>query len=303
MIHTSRLLLPFLCAIGLLSSCSSVRTPNPELPGLTFLRNNDAGLAEYALNKDPTVALVRLPADTFVMGAPLAVQQARPMPLDHVEANWYDGPQHSVTIRCFLIAKTPITNQQYSRFREATGHRATRYSTDVRWSRDCQPVVGVSHGDAKTYCNWAGLYLPSEAQWEYACRAGTTTAFWTGDTAQSLREAGAFNERSAESTRQPVGQNQPNPWGLLDTHGSVWEWCEDVWHETYDGAPWDGTPRIDGGCQIMRVTRGGSDDLPPFPSWSRCPRHSEVRQPDIGFRPIYAIPRAVSSSPGTVSGR
>ena len=94
--------------------------------------------------------------------------------------------------------------------------------------------------------------LPSEAEWEYACRAGTT-----GDYAGTLNDMAWYAENS-ENRTHPVGQKQPNAWGLFDMHGNVWEWCEDWYHETYSGAPTDGSAWLSGGEHKYRVLRGGS---------------------------------------------
>jgi formylglycine-generating enzyme required for sulfatase activity len=94
--------------------------------------------------------------------------------------------------------------------------------------------------------------LPSEAEWEYACRAGMT-ADYAGD----LDVMAWYSKNSDNKTRQ-VGQKQPNAFGLYDMHGNVWEWCEDIWHGNYHGAPTDGSAWLSGGNSSLRVVRGGS---------------------------------------------
>ena len=94
--------------------------------------------------------------------------------------------------------------------------------------------------------------LPSEAEWEYACRAGTK-----GDYAGDLEKMAWYYDNSGGQTH-PVGQKEPNAFGLYDMYGNVWEWCEDVWHDNYKDAPVDGTAWTDGGNQNVRVVRGGS---------------------------------------------
>ncbi|KAF5430766.1 Formylglycine-generating enzyme, partial [Candidatus Methanophagaceae archaeon] len=98
--------------------------------------------------------------------------------------------------------------------------------------------------------------LPSEAEWEYACRAGTTTKYSFGDSESELGKYAWYGENSGDKTH-PVGQKKPNPWGLYDMHGNVWEWVQDKWHGNYDGAHTDGSAR-ESGDGAYRVVRGGS---------------------------------------------
>jgi formylglycine-generating enzyme required for sulfatase activity len=128
-----------------------------------------------------------------------------------------------------------------------------------RFKGDLQrPVECVSWEDAQAFCKkLSGLtgkayQLPSEAEWEYACRAGTT-----GDYAGEL-DAMAWYDKNSGSTTHPVGQKQANRFGLYDMHGNVWEWCEDVWHNNYEGAPTDGSAWLSDGDSGRRVLRGGS---------------------------------------------
>ena len=114
----------------------------------------------------------------------------------------------------------------------------------------------MSWEEAQRYAAWAGLRLPSEAEWEYACRAGSRTRYYTGDTEDDLRRAGWYAENS-DSKLHPVGEKEPNAFGLYDMHGNVWEWVEDDWHDNYDTAPNDGRAWIDEPRGAARVVRGG----------------------------------------------
>ncbi|HID19474.1 MAG TPA: formylglycine-generating enzyme family protein [Methanophagales archaeon] len=100
--------------------------------------------------------------------------------------------------------------------------------------------------------------LPSEAEWEYACRAGTTTRYSFGDSESELDGYAWYDKNSGNKTH-PVGQKKPNPWGFYDMHGNVWEWVQDKWHDSYDGAPTDGSAK-EVGDGAYRVFRGGSWD-------------------------------------------
>jgi len=133
------------------------------------------------------------------------------------------------------------------------------------------PVERVSWNDAKAFCGKIGCRLPTEAEWEYACRAGTTTPFSFGETISTDQANydgnytvikgvyGVYRQKT-----MPVGSFQPNAWGLYDMHGNVWEWCEDVCHDSYAGAPTDGSAWTTGGLyQEWGILRGGSWVSPP----------------------------------------
>ena len=127
---------------------------------------------------------------------------------------------------------------------------------NISWNY-CQNFIKILNEDGSKF------RLPSESEWEYCCRAGTTTRFYTGNSESDLSRAGWYNGNSGNKTH-PVGQKQPNAWGLYDMHGNVWEWCEDDYHDDYNGAPTDGSALIDNPRGSRRVLRGGS--------WSRSSR-------------------------------
>jgi len=184
-------------------------------------------------------------------------------------------PAHWVGIeRSFALGRFPVTVREWRQFVHATGWES---KLDVSWAdpgfkqTDDHPVVCVSWDDAQLYVQWLSektgqLYrLPSEAEWEYACRAGTHTAFSFGDEISTEHanydghftyNHGARGESRGGTTA--VNTFQPNPWGLFDMHGNVWEWVQDVVHENYVGAPADGSAWEEGGDQARRVLRGGA---------------------------------------------
>jgi formylglycine-generating enzyme required for sulfatase activity len=197
-----------------------------------------------------------IPAGTFMMGSPASEAQR----------SSDEGPQHQVTIReGFYMGRYEVTQAQWQ---EVMG-------TNPSYFKDCGgncPVENVSWNDAQEFIrrlNARGdgysYRLPSEAEWEYACRAGTTTAFAFGDSLSSDQAnfdgnypyGGAAKGVYRQKTT-PVGSFQPNAWGLYDMHGNVWEWVEDWYHESYNGAPSDGSAWESGGEQKYRVLRGGS---------------------------------------------
>jgi formylglycine-generating enzyme required for sulfatase activity len=219
--------------------------------------------------------LVLIPTGRFEMGSS-EIERATAMKSGSQKA-WLarETPQHWVSIAySFALARHPVTVGQWRQFARATGWESM---SDTDWNApgfvqtDEHPVVAVSWNDAQKYLSWltaktGQLYrLPSEAEWEYACRAGTHTAFSFGEDISTERanydgnftyNNGVKGEFRQGTTR--VDAFQPNPWGLFDMHGNVWEWTQDVVHENYEGAPSDGSAWEQGGDPARRVLRGGS---------------------------------------------
>ena len=189
--------------------------------------------------------LVWIKGGTFMMGSN--------------EKGW-EEPIHEVTVPGFYMGRYPVTNEEYGRFIQATRHPVPRFWAERSYNQPRQPVVGVSWHDVRAFAKWAGLDLPSEAQWEYACRADTSTRYFTGNSDSDLERAG-WCGRNSGSKLHPVGKKKPNAFGLYDMHGNVWEWCEDHWHVNYEGAPADGSSWVDLREDAVRVSRGGSWDF------------------------------------------
>lgn len=222
------------------------------LPMPTTAKGGDESIPDFAVFRDIDAEwcpeMVALPAGEFLMGSP---ENER-------ERQEREGPQHRVTIGYRLaIGRYPVTVEEYEHFCDATGGQKP---DDEGWGRGRRPVINVSWDDAQAYCAWLaketgrGYRLPSEAEWEYVCRAGTTTRYAFGDNITTKDANFGFN--LGKTTE--VGAYPPNAWGLHDMHGNVWEWAADVWHEDYQGAPVDGSAWMTGGDQTRRVLRGGS---------------------------------------------
>jgi formylglycine-generating enzyme required for sulfatase activity/predicted phosphodiesterase len=192
--------------------------------------------------------LVRILGGEFLMGSPDAEK----------ECDDDEGPQHLVHVPDFYMGRYPVTNEAYGRYlANNPDANEPKYWADRQYNQPRQPVVGVSWNDARQYARWAGLQLPSEAQWEYACRAGTQTRFSSGDEEKDLERAGWYGKNS-DGKLHPAGEKEPNAFGLYDMHGNVWEWTEDDMHGNYKGAPDDGRAWIDDPRGSYRVVRGGS---------------------------------------------
>lgn len=210
--------------------------------------------------------MVEIPAASFCMGSsPPYEKEFFKGELPYKD----EGPQHRVTMQSFYIGKYEVTQAQY---------QAVMGVNPSKFKGRNLPVETVSWNDAKEFCRrlsqMAGreYRLPTEAEWEYACRAGTTTAFAFGDSLSA--DQANFDGRypfggaaKGDFRRQttPVGSFQPNAYGLYDMHGNVSEWCEDWKHDSYNGAPTDGSAWLSGGEQKSRVLRGGD--------WGSFARH------------------------------
>ena len=246
-----------------------------------------------------TMEFVRIPHGTFLMGSPDSDKDAQ----DN------EKPQHEVTItKDFYLGKFLVTKKQFARFLEAKGGYETEAEADGKggWGfdgadfkqdkkfswrdpgfaqTDDHPVVNVTWKDAKAFCEWAasatkqGVSLPSEAQWEYACRAGTRTRYCTGNAAESLRGSANIADQSAKAKfpvsatadfddgyvfTSPVARFRPNPFGLYDMTGNVCQWCSDYCdlslsgYENADKVDPENVKASDGS-----VVRGGSFSSPP----------------------------------------
>ena len=219
--------------------------------------------------------LVLIPTGRFQMGS-TPPERHKAMAAGAQKA-WVERetPQHWVGIeQSIALGRFPVTVGEWRQFVRAT---LWEPKGEVNWAApgfrqtESHPVVGVTWHDAQQYVVWLSVQtgqvyrLPSEAEWEYACRAGTNTAFSFGDdisTALANYDGNtSYNGSPKGEYRQGtthVGAFAANPWGLFDMHGNVWEWVQDVVHDTYDGAPEDGSAWEEGGDQGRRILRGGS---------------------------------------------
>ena len=228
---------------------------------------------DLMIHPETGMTLVWVPPGTFQMGSKKGDNDERPI--------------HSVELsRGFHLGKYTVTNEQYARFlaTRPPGIETPSYWDDRKFNQPQQPVVGVRWDDATAFCRWMGGRLPTEAEWEYACRAGSPHEYCFGDD-ETLRGDYAWFSENSDGQTQPVGGKLPNAWGLHDMHGNVWEWCQD-WYEAtyYRRSPAQDPPGQDSGSS--RVLRGGSWYL--VPSLVRC-AYRDYGPPDsrlnnIGFR-------------------
>ena len=203
-----------------------------------------------------------------------------------------ERPVHRVQIKKpFAIGRYQVTFKEYDQFAHARGRTLPE---DRGWGRGRRPVVHVSWNEAVEYAKWLSVQtgkpyrLLTEAEWEYAARSGGKDDIWAGTSREQILTDYAWYEASSGQKTQPVGTKKPNSIGVYDMSGNVREWVEDCWHETYDGAPEDGSAWLEagGGKCGLRVIRGGSWlNTPDILRLSgRDSRYADFRDGTIGFR-------------------
>jgi formylglycine-generating enzyme required for sulfatase activity len=251
---------------------------------------------EYLENGE-ILEMVAIPGGTFLMGSPTEEPQRRNS----------EGPEHSVMIKPFLMGKFPVTRSQWQ---TVAGFPKVKIDLNPKPSdfKDInRPVEQISWYEAVEFCDrlsqktGRNYRLPSEAEWEYACRAGTITSFhfgetittdlanYNGDYAYASGFEGIYRRQTTE-----VGSFPANAFGLYDMHGNVWEWCADHWHDNYEGAPNDGSIWLSNDENSRKLVRGGSwNDGPGFcRSAYRDINGSAYSNGSFGFRIVCSAPWA-----------
>jgi formylglycine-generating enzyme required for sulfatase activity len=232
--------------------------------------------------------VVLVPDGAFTMGSPV----------NEKERDEDEGPQHTVTFgRAFAVGKYLVTFEEWDACVEHGGCKTK--PDDQRWGRGRRPVINVSWNDAQEYVSWLSrrtgkpYWLLSEAEWEYAARAGNDRAYsWGDEIGQNAANCEGCGSQWDKKQTAPVGSFAANPFGLHDMHGNVWEWVEDCYKNSYEGAPADGTDRESENC-TSRVARGGSwDHLPRYlRSANRGKLTPDIRSNLLGFRVGRALAR------------
>jgi formylglycine-generating enzyme required for sulfatase activity len=231
-----------------------------------YLHREPATVQGYRedLGQGTTLSMVMIPAGRFEMGSPNTEPERRSS----------EGPQHWVTLERFAMGQYPVTQAQWAAVTRLPQVEIELEANPSRFKGPDRPVERVNWHEAQEFCARLRVLtgrdygLPSEAQWEYACRAGTTTAFHFGEVISPnvANYDGNFSYNGSpkgdyKEETTPVGHyGVSNGYGLFDMHGNVWEWCSDHWHSSYEGAPNGGEAWIDKNAEkdASRVLRGGS---------------------------------------------
>jgi formylglycine-generating enzyme required for sulfatase activity len=250
-----------------------------------------------SLGNGVPLEMVSIPEGQFEMGSPT----------DELERFDDESPQHPVSVPAFFIGKFPVTQAQWRAIASLPQVNRELNPDPSRFNGSDRPVETILWEEAVEFCDRLSAYtnreyrLPSEAEWEYACRGGTTTPFHFGETittdlanynGNSIYGNGVKGVYRSETT--PVGSFEvANAFGLYDMHGNVWEWCADHWHDNYIDAPSDGSAWIEGGDRNLRVIRGGSWIDGPWNCRSAYRNRYVLddRSDYLGFRVVCSVPR------------
>ncbi|NJK41663.1 MAG: formylglycine-generating enzyme family protein [Acaryochloridaceae cyanobacterium SU_2_1] len=233
--------------------------------------------------------MMSIPSGTFTMGSPTS----------ELQRDSDEDPQHKVTVPAFYLGKYPVTQAQWQAImgsNPSSFKGANRPVENINWNEAVEFCQKLSQKSGKEY------RLPSEAEWEYACRAGTTSPFYFGETITpkianyaGISSYGSGPQGDYREQTTEVGSFPPNAFGLYDMHGNVWEWCQDTWHDDYTGAPKDGSAWINENDNYSRILRGGSwFDIP------RSCRSADRSRDDPGDRNYYFGFRLALVAPSTL---
>ncbi len=237
----------------------------------------------YSVNSQPSFPIpemVVIPSGSFKMGC-----------VSGINCNDDEKPVHEVKIDSFALSKYEVTFEEYDAFTDATGRER---AGDGGWGRGRRPVISVSWYDAMMYAEWLSeqtgdrYRLPSEAEWEYAARAGSTTVYsWGNEIGRNRANCDGCGSVWGGERSALVGSFSANKWGLHDMHGNVIEWVLDCWNKYYEGAPTDGFAWLSGDCS-KRVVRGGAWTFVPsvLRSADRSWRTTDFRSYYNGFRVV-----------------
>lgn len=285
---------------GASRSASKASTPEPQIS----VRPQRAPVSQPQisapfvedLGNGVTLDMVYIPEGDFLMGSP-----------EHeAERKDREGPQHPVHVSAFYMGKYPVTQAQWSAVVKLEKVEMDLESEPSNFRGNDLPVEQVTWFEAVEFCQRLSRHtgnnyrLPSEAEWEYACRAGTTTPFYFGETISTDQvnyngnyTYGDGKKGEFKRSTTAVGSFSANGFELYDMHGNVWEWCQDCWHTNYEGAPKNSSAWVEEGDSKHRILRGGSRYNNP----ARC--RSAVRSNNtpgyrsyrIGFRVVCSAPR------------
>jgi formylglycine-generating enzyme required for sulfatase activity len=205
-----------------------------------------------------------------------------------------EEPRHAVKIaKAFAVSKFDVTFADWDACVSVGGCPQEGRAHDLAWGRGTRPVINVGWDDAQAYVAWLSRMtgkryrLLTEAEWEYAARAGSPTAYYWGDEiGKGNANCDGCGSQWDNKQTAPVGSFAANPFGLYDMTGNVWQWVQDCYHPNYDGAPPDGSAWTSGDCSSGRVLRGGSWDNTPqnLRSAVRGRFTTVDRGSDLGFR-------------------
>jgi formylglycine-generating enzyme required for sulfatase activity len=250
------------------------------------------------LGEGVDLTLMLISTGEFLMGASK----------DELEREDNEIPQHLVKVSQFLMGRYAVTQAQWRMVADYKSEDRELNADPSNFKGDHRPVENVSWEEAQEFCKRLSKHsgkiyrLPSEAEWEYACRAGTETPFHFGETISTelAKYDGTFTYNNSPKGKfiqetADVGSFPANDWGLFDMHGNVWEWCQDNWHSNYEGAPIDGSAWLTENENDPHIARGGSWNFNPRACRSAYRYFGSPVSRDyiIGFRLVCDLPRTL----------
>jgi len=256
---TSLVLLTFLCTSNSVASKKSAADYIEPITGMQFMS---------------------IPGGTFIMGD---------------ENDSFARPEHEVTVQPFLMGRYEVTFEQYATYCSSTGKMIP---SDNGWGMKNRPIVNVTWEEAVAFTEWLTeqsgktFRLPSEAEWEYAAKAGSTTKYpWGDDIGMNKANCNKCGSQWDGRMTAPVGAFPPNAYGLYEMVGNVYEWCLDLKHDSYEGAPTDGSAWLTDPSDNRRINRGGSWLQRPVDAevTARCWEDDDRKQKDYGFRVLIEV--------------
>jgi formylglycine-generating enzyme required for sulfatase activity len=301
------------------------RKTSPERRPLISRQVHQGQFFTEALNESIHLDMMLIPGGTFEMGQ-TADETSELIRLfgqeDYQKYFIYELPRHPVTVQPFFLGKYPVTQEQW---RSVATYQPVDKKLELKadpsnFKGDNCPVEEVSWEAAQEFCRRLSAItgrtyrLPSEAEWEYACRAGTSTPFHFGETLSDELANYCAQDREIDGTSYKgtygrgvlgqyrkatteVGKFPANPFGLYDMHGNVWEWCEDDWHSNYEGAPGDGSAWLEQNrSNTYKLVRGGSWYYLPWYCRSASRNYDVGINFNVGFRVVCEPPRILLST-------
>ncbi|MDR4506800.1 MAG: formylglycine-generating enzyme family protein [Candidatus Brocadiaceae bacterium] len=278
--NRNTLLMLLLICVAVFSIGKPVSASKEKNNESSVKKASEKGLPVAREQEEKYPDMVLIPAGEFIMG-----ENTRYKWTFLLSYNIYDGPAHKVYLDAYYIDRYEVTNEQYRKFVEETGHRGSICWNDSRFNGPKKPVTGVTWDDAMAYAKWAGKRLPTEAEWEKAARGADNRLWPWGNEIFSEETCNVWETKFRKTTDVGIFEKGKSPYGCYDMAGNAWEWCADYYDQNYYFQSPSNNPKGPEFAQ-QKVIRGGSFLW--FGHYARCSARYRVphyaRNQQIGFR-------------------